>query len=164
VTDDAFGGQANERELVTGFLDWYRAVAGRKVDGLSLAQASRPMTPSGLTALGVVKHLTWVERHWFQRRFAGADLELYEGPDNAPTFRLDASDSVASVLADYEIAVDESRAVAAVAALDDVAARPHPIFGAVTLRWVLVHLLEETARHAGHLDVMREALDGRTGD
>jgi uncharacterized damage-inducible protein DinB len=164
VADEAFGGQADERELLTGFLDWYRAVTARKVDGLSLAQASRPMTPSGLTVLGVVKHLTWVERHWFQRRFAGAHVQLYEGPDNAPTFGLDASDTVATVLADYDTAVQESRAVAAAAALDDVAARPHPIFGAVTLRWVLVHLLEETARHAGHLDVMREALDGRTGD
>ena len=164
MTDEAFGGQADERELLTGFLDWYRAVAGRKVDGLSLSQASQPMTPSGLTALGVVKHLTWVERLWFQWRFAGADVELYQGPDNAPTFQLDASDAVAAVLADYEAATDASRAVTAAAALDDVAARPHPIFGPVTLRWVLVHLLEETARHAGHLDVMREALDGRTGD
>jgi Protein of unknown function (DUF664) len=164
VTDAAFGGQADERELLTGFLDWYRAVVGRKVEGLSLAQASRPMTPSRLTPLGVVKHLTWVERHWFQRRFVGADVELYEGPDNAPTFQLDASDTVASVRTDYDLAAGASRAIAAAAALDDVAARPHPIFGPVTLRWVLVHLLEETARHAGHLDVMREALDGRTGD
>jgi len=164
VADDALGGQADERAMLTGFLDWYRAVVERKVEGLSVDEASRRMTSSGLTPLGVVKHLTWVERHWFRRRFAGEDVDLYSGPDNAPTFELLASDSVDTVVTDYRAATDESRAVTASAALDDVAAGTHPLFGAVTLRWILVHLLEETARHAGHLDVMREAIDGRTGD
>jgi uncharacterized damage-inducible protein DinB len=164
VADDALGGQADERAMLTGFLDWYRAVVERKVEGLSVDEASRRMTSSGLTPLGVVKHLTWVERHWFRRRFAGEDLDLYSGPDNAPTFEVRSSDSVERVVAGYRAATDESRAVTASAALDDVAVATHPLFGAVTLRWILVHLLEETARHAGHLDVMREAIDGRTGD
>ena len=164
MADDALGGQADERALLTGFLDWYRAVVERKVDDLSRDQASRRMTSSGLTPLGVVKHLTWVERHWFQRRFAGETVDLFAGPDNAPTFELAASDSVASVVAAYRAATGDARAITAAAALDDVAVGAHPVFGPVTLRWVLVHLLEETARHAGHLDVMREALDGRTGD
>ncbi|HEV2310158.1 MAG TPA: DinB family protein [Acidimicrobiia bacterium] len=164
MTDGALGGQADERELLTGFLDWYRAVVARKVDGLSWEEASRHMTASGLTPLGVVKHLAWVERHWFQRRFAGLELDLHSGPENAPTFELGPSDTVVSVVDDYAVATEESRAVTAGASLDDVSVHPHPIFGPVTLRWVLVHLLEETARHAGHLDVMREALDGRTGD
>jgi hypothetical protein len=161
VTDAGLGGQADERELLTGFLDWNRAVVARKVDGLSLEQASRQLTASGLTPLGVVKHLAWVERGWFQRQFAGADLDLRAG---APNFELSASDTVTSVVADYAAATEESRAATAAASLDDVAVNPHGIYGPVTLRWVLVHMLEETARHAGHLDVMREALDGRTGD
>ncbi len=162
MTEAALGGQADERELLTGFLDWYRAVAARKVDGLSPEQASRHLTASGLSPLGVVKHLAWVERGWFQLLFAGGDLNLHA--DNTRTFELTASDTVASVVADYAAATDESRAVTEAASLDDVAVHAHPIFGPVTLRWVLVHMLEETARHAGHLDVMREALDGRTGD
>ena len=162
MTDTPLGGQADERELLTGFLDWYRAVVVRKVDGLSLEQASRQLTASGLTPLGVVQHLAWVERGWFQQLFAGTDLDLRL--DNPSSFELGASDTVASVVADYAAATDESREVTAAASLDDIAVNPHRIFGPVTLRWVLVHMLEETARHAGHLDVMREALDGRTGD
>ena len=162
MTDAALGGRADERGLLTGFLDWYRAVVARKVDGLSLEQASRRLTASGLTPLGVVKHLAWVEQGWFQQFFAGTDIDLR--PDNASSFELAPSDTVASVVADYATATDESRALAAAASLDDIAVNAHPIFGSVTLRWVLVHMLEETARHAGHLDVMREALDGRTGD
>ena len=159
-----FGGQGDERALLTGFLDWYRAVVERKVVDLSWEQASRPCTRSGLSPLGVVKHLAWVERHWFRRRFLGDDVELFSGPDNAPTFELADSDTVERVVAAYRAAADEARTITAAAALDDLAVGAHPVFGAVSLRWILVHLLEETARHAGHLDLMREAIDGRTGD
>ena len=164
MADGALGGQAGERELLTGFLDWYRAVVERKVEGLSLEQASRGFTPSGLSALGVVKHLAWVESHWFRRRFAGDDVTLFTGPDNAPTFELDPSDTVATVVASYREAVQHARTITGGASLDDVSVAGHPVFGRVSLRWILVHLLEETARHAGHLDLMREQLDGRTGD
>jgi hypothetical protein len=163
VTSGALGGQGDERELLTGFLDWYRAVVERKAEGLTLAQASEPMTPSGLSVLGIVKHLAWVEQLWLQARFAA------DGPpdplgDNSVTFELIGADTVESVLAGYRDQVDRGRAIAARASLDDVSAYEHPVFGQVSLRWVLVHLLEETARHAGHLDLMRERIDGRTGD
>ena len=137
--------------------------AVRKAEGLTLTEASEPMTPSGLTVLGTVKHLAGVERLWLRWRFAGEDIPVKTG-DNAVTFELDPADTIDSVLADYRHQVDCGRAIAAGASLDDVSAREHELFGSVSLRWVLVHLLEETARHAGHLDVMREALDGRTGD
>ncbi len=164
MADSAFGGQGDERALLIGFLDWYRAVVERKVADLSWEQASRPCTRRGLSPLGVVKHLAWVERSWFRRRFLGDEVELFTGPDNAPTFVLADSDTVASVVASYRAAADEARTITAAASLDDVAVGAHAVFGAVSLRWILVHLLEETARHAGHLDVMREDIDGRTGD
>ena len=103
MTDGSFGGQADERELLTGFLDWYRAVVARKVDGLSVGEAARRMTASGLTPLGVVKHLAWGERHWFEQRFAGAAVDLYAGPDLAPTFALDSRKSQQGARADCRI-------------------------------------------------------------
>jgi hypothetical protein len=122
------------------------------------------MTPSGLSVLGVVKHLAAVERIWLRWCYAGEELAVPRGGDRSETFRLDATDTVGSVLDDYRRECELGRAIAAPASLDAVSAREHEIFGHVSLRWVLVHLLEETARHAGHLDVMREAIDGRTGD
>lgn len=163
MTDGGLGGQADERELLTGFLDWYRAVVERKAEGLPLPEASEPMTASGLTVLGTVKHLAGVERLWLRWRFAGEDIPVPTG-DNAATFQLDPVDTVDSVLADYRHQVDCGRAVTNRASLDEVSAREHELFGSVSLRWVLVHLLEETARHAGHLDLMRERIDGQTGD
>jgi hypothetical protein len=163
VTSGALGGQGDERELLTGFLDWYRAVVERKAEGLTLAQASEPMTPSGLSVLGIVKHLAWVEQLWLQSRFA-ADGPPDPFEDNTVTFELTGADTVESVVADYRHQVERGQAIAAQASLDDVSPYAHPLFGQVSLRWVLVHLLEETARHAGHLDLMRERIDGRTGD
>ncbi len=164
MTDGGLGGEGSERELLTGFLDWYRAVIERKAYGLTLAQASEAMTPSGLTVLGTVKHLTWVEQLWLHRRFAGEAEARDPTEDNTASFRLDAADTVPSVLDGYRQQAQRSRAIAAAASLDDVSVDEHQLFGRVSLRWVLVHLLEETARHAGHLDVMRERIDGRTGD
>jgi hypothetical protein len=71
MSDDVLGVRRPEREMLTGFLDWYRQVVLNKVDGLSLEQASTTMTPSGLSPLGIVKHLTWVEAAWFRDTFAG---------------------------------------------------------------------------------------------
>ena len=165
--DDRFAGRADERSMLIGFLDWFRDVAVNKVRGLSDDDARRVVTPSGLGMLGVIQHLGWAERLWFPWRFAGEEIPGIEavGGDNSPTFVLAADATVESVVAGYEASCDRSRAVVdAAPSLDDLAARDHPIYGVVSLRWILVHLIEETARHAGHLDIMREQLDGRTGD
>ena len=84
--------------------------------------------------------------------------------ENADSFVLEPSDSVDSVVAGYRAACDRSRAAVSGAGLDDLSMSDHPIYGRVTLRWIFVHLIEETARHAGHLDILREQTDGRTGD
>jgi hypothetical protein len=153
--------QADERGTVEGLLDWQRAVAVDKVEGLTLEQARSTPTVSALSILGLLHHLAWAERLWFRRRFLGeavADATIEQ------SFVVPAGASVESVVADYQAACDESRAVVAAApGLDALAVEDHPFWGNVSLRWVLGHLLEETARHNGHLDILRESIDGRTG-
>ena len=163
--DDTLGVRRDERQTLEGALDWYRAIVERKVDGLSLDDAKRTMTPSGLSPLGVVKHLGWVERGWFRDVFAGEDVEAAdEDDDDSAEFAIGSHDTVESVVAFYLAAIEESRRVAAASSLDALSVRKTRFFDHVSLRWIMVHMLEETARHAGHLDLMREEIDGRVGD
>jgi uncharacterized damage-inducible protein DinB len=163
MSDDVLGVRRPEREMLTGFLDWYRQVVANKVEGLSRGQASTAMTPTGLSPLGIVKHLTWVEAGWFRDTFAGEPVG--EEVSNPDSFRLTREETVESVVAGYHEECAHSRRITdATPSLDDLSARTDEIFGHVSLRWILMHMLEETARHAGHLDLMRETLDGRTGD
>lgn len=149
--------------MLSGFLDWYRSVVEHKVEGLALAEATRVITPTGLSPLGVVAHLAAVEVAWFDETFAGQPVDPMW--DDHGSFRIRDGDSVESVLAEYRDACERSRqVVAAASSLDDLSAREGGVWGHVSLRWILVHMIEETARHAGHLDIMRESIDGRTGD
>jgi hypothetical protein len=163
--EDTLGVRRGERETLEGALDWYRAIVENKVDGLSLDQAGRIMTPTGISLLGVIKHLGWVERGWFQEIFAGDEVESIDSDDdNSPEFVLGSDDSVGSIVGFYRGEVDRSRRIAAASGLDDLSAKKTKFGEQVSLRWILVHMVEETARHAGHLDIMREMIDGRTGD
>jgi uncharacterized damage-inducible protein DinB len=157
------GGRSDEREMLCGFLDWYRSVVEHKVDGLALDDASRAMTATELSPLGVVAHLAAVEVGWFEETFAGGAVDPMW--DDHGSFRLRATDTVESVLNEYRDACTRSREIViGAASLDALSTRADPYRGNVSLRWVLVHMIEETARHAGHLDIMREAIDGQTGD
>ena len=159
------GGQFDERNLLDGFLDWYRGVVENKVGGLALEDATRVMTPTGLSPLGIVKHLGDVEQSWFRQRFAGEEVELPGDDDSHAAFRIDPGETCASVLAFYRESVEHSRRIVNGSSLDALSAGDvHALYGRVSLRWIMVHMLEETARHAGHLDLMREQIDGRTGD
>jgi hypothetical protein len=110
-----------------------------------------------------VKHLTWAEAGWFRDTFAGEPVG--REVSNPESFRLTADETVASVVSGYHDECGHSRRVTdAAPSLDDLSARAGDVRGRVSLRWILVHMLEETARHAGHLDLLRESLDGRTGD
>jgi len=138
-----------------------RAVVG-KLAGLTRQQATQVRLPSGVTLLGVVQHLTWVEREWFENVFLGAATKDWEGPES---FVIDDAATVEGLDADYRAACRRSdEVVAAAPSLDCTAVREHWYFGPVTLRWILGHLTRETARHAGHLDVLRELTDGSVGD
>ena len=124
------------------------------------------MTPTGMSALGVVKHLGWVERGWFREIFAGEDVEAIDvDGDNAAEFAIGDDDTVESVIAFYRAEVEQARRVLRdTPSLDDLSSRQTSFREQVSLRWIMVHMLEETARHAGHLDLMRERIDGQVGD
>lgn len=152
-----------EKDTLEGFLDWQRATVLWKLEGLSDADLRRPMTASGMTMLGVVKHLAYVERWWFQTVFLDRDVS-YPWTDEDPDadFRIEPEESTADVLAVYTQETAEARAIVEAAPLDD--ASTHPKRSGYSLRWIVTHMLEETARHNGHLDLMRESIDGVTGE
>ena len=164
--EDYLGVRRGERETLEGFLDWYRAVVERKVDGLSLEDGKRPMTPTGMSAVGILKHLGWVERGWFRETFAGEDVEAIDlDGDNSAEFAIASDDTVQSVISFYRAEAEEARRVVREApSLDALSARETSYGEHVSLRWVMAHMLEETARHAGHLDLMRAEIDGQVGD
>jgi uncharacterized damage-inducible protein DinB len=150
----------NEREVLETFLDLYRSILKRKVAGLSEEQLRARHVSSGTTLAGLVKHVAVVEREWFQGVLGGRSAEDLALPDGDGWVVTDA-DTGESLLADYDRACAESRQLAAGLPLDRTA--PHPRLGRVSLRWIYVHMIEETARHAGHGDILREQTDGATG-
>lgn len=151
-----------EQDLLEAFLDYHRATLLQKVDGLSDADLRRRLVPSATTLLGMVKHLAYVERSWFQKVFAGEDLPVpwtEEDPD--ADFRIEPEETTAEILAFYQEQVRRSRAITAGASLDEIARGPGRDH---TLRWIMLHMIEETARHNGHADILRELIDGATGE
>jgi hypothetical protein len=152
-----------ERETLASMLDFLRATVIVKVDGLTDADAFRPtVPPSTLTAAGVVRHLTGVERFWFSIDFAGAGLPWpWTDDDPHGNFRPGPTETLAGIVADYQAECERSREIVRSAGLDDVARSDGMEF---TLRYALVHMIEETARHCGHLDLLRERVDGVTGE
>ncbi|WFE52480.1 DinB family protein [Micromonospora sp. WMMD1155] len=153
----------DERAVLESFLDLHRGVLLRKLRGLSDADAGRRLVPSATTLAGLVKHLTLVERNWFPTLLAPepGDVYLTSEEDAVASFVLGEQETVAALVEAYERACARSRAVAASFDLDHVV--PHPQLGQVSLRWILVHMIEETARHAGHADILRELTDGECG-
>ena len=150
----------NDTELLDS-LDWNRSVVVRKLDGLTFENATALVTPTGLTLPGVVRHLAWCERGWFGHFLLG---EPGSADDSDTSFNVDSVDSVEAVVADYLAAIERSREIVRQqASLDVRSVVPHEYFGLVTLRWIILHMTKETARHAGHLDILRELTDGRTG-
>ncbi|WP_301547887.1 DinB family protein [Micromonospora sp. C95] len=154
---------ADERAVLDSFLDFHRAMLLRKLRGVSDAEAARRLVPSATTLAGLVKHLTLVERNWFRCLLAPGpgDVYLTSEEDATASFTLATGDTVERLSAAYEAECARSREVAARFDLDHVV--PHPQLGEVSVRWILVHLIEETARHVGHADILRELTDGSTG-
>jgi uncharacterized damage-inducible protein DinB len=153
----------DEKTMLSAFLDRYRETLIWKLDGLSTAEASKRLVPSASTLLGVVKHLAYVERSWFQLRFAGDTVAFpwtKEEDDKDLDFRIDPSDTIESITALYQQEIERSRAFVAPASLDDLASNME---NPRSLRWIMVHMIEETARHAGHADILRELTDGAIG-
>ena len=152
----------DERALLCAMVDYQRAVVLRKVGGLDEDDLRRTMTPTGLTLLGLVKHLAYIERYWFQEVFAGDEV-TYPWSDDDPgaDWRPEPGESAQQIVDLYLAEAERSRAIAGGAELDSMSAHPGV---QVSMRWVLLHMLEELARHLGHADLMRERIDGATGD
>jgi hypothetical protein len=152
-----------EREVLEAFLDFHREVLVRKVSGVSEQQARCRRVPSRTTLAGLVKHMIGVERGWFQRVLAERPAEEI-GPNvggGDDSWDLAGDETAGSLVEEYRRTCEQSRRTAARFALDD--AVPQRRLGRVSLRWIYVHMIEETARHVGHADILREQTDGATG-
>jgi hypothetical protein len=158
---------ADERSALQGWLDYHRATLLWKCSGLDGGQlTARPVQSSTLSLLGLVRHMAEVERGWFRIRFAGqADLGHLYCTDEFPDGDFDLTDG-AEAQRDLATFAAESAAVDEAVAgrsLDDTF--PSPRDGRpMDLRWIYLHLIEEYARHNGHADILRELIDGVTGD
>lgn len=150
---------ADEKTTLSAFLDYLREAVVAKAHGLSDEEARTAGVPSGTSVLGLVKHLTAVELGWFAWSYAGEDIEC--GDDDSPP----AEDETAeSLLAAYRRAVERcNEIIDACDDLDRPGARSLRETPPPSMRWVLVHMIEETARHAGHADILREQIDGSVG-
>ena len=155
-----------EREMLAGFLDFQRATLLWKLEGLDDEQLRRAMVPSGTSLLGLVKHLAYVERSWFQEVWDGQEVSYsWTKQDPDADWRIEPDETTEDVLALYNGECDRSRAiVAAASSLDELAEHPRQRGWKMSRRWILIHMIEETARHVGHADILREQLDGATGE
>jgi hypothetical protein len=155
------GHLAAERTVLVGFLQRQRDLVAWKLAGADDTVLRTAVTPTGMGPHGLVRHLENVERSWIRDVFAGqADLAYDwtdEDPDGEWHVPLDAT--MAELLAAYAAETRIVDEVIAAASLGDVSAR-----GGFNLRWILIHLIEETARHLGHLDLLREQADGVVGE
>jgi hypothetical protein len=148
-----------EKATLTAFLGYLREAIIAKATGIPDAHARRPGVDSGTSLLWLVKHSTVSEWYWFAEMYAGEDTGRVDfgaevGPD----------DSTADLVAAYREAIRHADGIIAAAAdLNGRCARSRAGREPRSLRWVLVHMIEETARHAGHADILREQLDGATG-
>ncbi len=155
----------SEREGLASFLDGQRVGLIRKVEGVSDELARQAPTASSLSLLGLMKHCTAWEQRWFQVIMAGRPStdqwpEVMPEPRDAELITVD-SDTVSHWIAEYREQFEKSNAIVASMALDDACARTDII--ECNVRYVLFHMIEETARHAGHADIIRETLDGVRG-
>ncbi|MGZ0150061.1 DinB family protein [Kribbella sp. WER1] len=158
---------ADERTQLVGWLDQQRALVRWKLEGLAAADEYRAVLPDSplMTPAGLVSHMRWTEHCWFNVLFLGesseGNLQFVEEPEDAD-MRITGV-PLAQLLDEYEAQCTQSNEIVAAHSLDDVGKNPDFRSAQATLRWMLLHMVEETARHVGHLDAMRELLDGNKG-
>jgi uncharacterized damage-inducible protein DinB len=157
---------STERTALREWLDYQRATLEMKCEGLEReGLIARPVATSLLTLQGLVRHMAEVERYWFQRALAGLDVPpLYYDDDQHPDgdFELIEDADWGADLATWRAECEQARALEAAASSLDVTGtrRDQP----VDLRWIMIHMIEEYARHNGHADLIREMVDGTVGD
>ena len=147
--------KGSEREVLLGFLDYLRESVAAKVQGVPEPQVRTPGVQSGTNLLGLVNHLINVERF----TFLGEQIT-----DWAATFHAAPEGTVKSLTAEYRsVTARANDTILACADLESPCARPTRHGSPPSMRWALTHMIEETARHAGHMDILRELIDGTTG-
>jgi hypothetical protein len=158
-----------EREALEAWLDYHRDTLMWKSAGLTSGQLKqRAVPPSRLSLLGLIRHMTDVEQWWFRMHAGGEELEEFvhtrDDDEQADFENLDAADAEADLEA-YRREVEVARAAVRGKGLDDVVpTRGHRKGVTMNIRWIYLHMIEEYARHNGHADLIREVLDGKTGD
>lgn len=156
---------ADERTALTAYLDFHRATVEMKCRGMTAEQArSRSIAPSTMSLHGLVRHLAGVERWWFQQNFERRDVPFLFFTQDEPDLDFDPPPDAdfATDLATWRAECAVSRDIVAAHGLDDTA-RPLDRDDDVDLRWLLLRMIAEYARHCGHLDLLRERIDGATG-
>jgi uncharacterized damage-inducible protein DinB len=158
-----------ELQRLVQFLDFQRQTVLLKTDGLTRDQMNQPLPPSTLTLGGLLNHLALVEDSWFSDRFAGnglaepwASVDWTADPDWE--FHQAATMDADELRAAYLRQIERSNEIVAGADIEQLSARGNRDGVHWDLRWVMLHMIEETARHAGHADLLREAIDGTTGE
>ena len=160
--------RTDPRELLVAYLDFYRDAVLRKLDGLSEEELRGSRLPSGWTPLALLKHLTGVELRWFRWGFAAEPVDspwAENGPDGR--WHAGAEETTEEIKARFREECDRSRRIIAGADLQERSrsgGRFNPPGHQPALIWILFHVLQEYARHAGHLDVVRELADGTVGE
>jgi hypothetical protein len=158
--------RADERTALDAWLDFHRTTLLAKCQGLTGEQlVERAVAPSSLTLLGLVRHMTEVERAWFRRRFGGQpELGSVYCTDDTPDadFDLVEADGAEAGFATFVTECEMSRRIVADRSLDETFEHPR-LEEPIDLRWVYIHMIEEYARHNGHADILREQIDGVTG-
>ncbi|MDF2260155.1 DinB family protein [Streptantibioticus ferralitis] len=155
---------ADERTTLEAMLDYHRATLAMKCEGLSDEQLrTATVPPSELTLLGLVRHLSEVECGWFRNVLGAEDVKplYYSDEDMDGEFHDLATADTAEAFATWRAQIDRAKELAATRSLDDTGTRRGEAY---SLRWIYVHMIEEYARHNGHADLIRERLDGATGE
>ncbi|MFD0560345.1 uncharacterized protein DUF664 [Stackebrandtia endophytica] len=157
----------DERTQLTGWLDLQRSILLWKCEGLSDADAHRALIPTSplMTMAGLIAHMRWVENTWFEVMFLGrpADGPQFDADDDDADMRVDGI-PMAQLVEEYRAQCEISNEIIAAHPLEHVGAQlPRYRASHASLRWMLVHMVEETARHVGHADLLRELLDGQRG-
>ena len=154
---------ADERDMLEEWLDWHRSTLLHKCAGLTGEQlAERSVPPSNLSLLGLIRHMTDVERQWFRQRFGGEDIPLVHSSDGDWSADFDAA-KADTAHEDYKALLEEMHACREAITGRDLDETYASRYGPMSLRWIMNHMIEEYARHNGHADLLRERIDGRTG-
>ncbi|AJF64019.1 DinB family protein [Streptomyces vietnamensis] len=158
---------SGEREALEQWLDFHRATLAMKCEGLDDAQLRTPSAPpSDLNLLGLVRHMAEVERGWFRRVLAGEETQwIYSTEeDRDRDIHVTDEDTYKEAYATWQAEIAHARTLAAGRDLDDLGVGKHRTGRTFNLRWIYLHMIEEYARHNGHADLIRERIDGATGD